>query len=253
MILRIMLPASFQRVTTATGIIPSLPWKLFDLFQISGMYLVNEYIRGLEWAVPEREIVVGIWETETLILRLTAVIFVFALLRICRRKKETGRETVLYLIIVAASATVNLLRAGGGGFLMTLIGAMAAFAVSAPLLARDRIALRDIAAPVAAGSLLGPFGGLAAIAIAAVIYIIQRSAGRQPMVSDRLTPRFVPSGTWTNPAGRSVLAILENRRLRKNPRCNQDDCGITAGIDMLPWRTSLAVATLAVLMTDMFV
>ncbi len=201
---------------------------------------------------PGWEIVVGIWETETLILRLTAVIFVFALLRICRRKKETGRETVLYLIIVAASVTVNLLRAGGGGFLITLIGAMAAFAVSAPLLAKDRIALRDIAAPVAAGSLLGPFGGLAAIAIAAVIYIVQRSAGRQPMVSDRLIPRFA-SGMWTDPAGRSVLAILENRRLRKAPRRNEDDRGITSGADTLPWRTSLAVATLAILMTDMFI
>ena len=195
----------------------------------------------------------NIWETETLILRLTAVIFVFALLRICRRKKETGRETVLYLIVVTASATVNLLRAGGGGFLMTLIGAMAAFAVAAPLLAKDRIALRDIAAPVAAGSLLGPLGGLAAIAIAAVIYFIQRAAGRQPAVQDRLVPKFARSATGTIPTSRSILAILENRRLKKPAPAIQDEGPITASIDILPWRTSLAVATLAVLMTDMFI
>jgi hypothetical protein len=195
------------------------------------------------------------WETETLILRLTAVIFVFALLRISRRGKETGRETVLYLIVVAASATVNLLRSGGGGFLMTLIGAMAAFAVSAPLLAKDRVALRDIAGPVAAGSLLGPLGGLAAIAIAAVIYILQRSTGLQPAMSDRLVPRFADISPGYMPAGRSVLAILENRRLKNRHRFlrAEDGSGVPETVYLLPWRTSLAVAVLAVLMTDMFV
>jgi hypothetical protein len=203
---------------------------------------------------PWRKIAVSIWETETLIIRLIAVLFVFALLRICRRKKETGRETVLYLIVVAASATVNLLRNGGGGFLMTLIGAMAAFAVAAPLLAMNRIALRDIAAPVAAGSLLGPLGGLAAIAIAAAIYIVQRSPGIQPADTERLAPRFADMGTGPRASCRSVLAMMENRRLRKTPReFRYDATVIPAGIEQLPWRTSLAVATLAVLMTDMFV
>lgn len=146
---------------------------------------------------------------------------------------------------------------------MTLIGAMAAFAVSAPLVARNRVALRDIAAPVAVGSLLGPIGGLAAIAIAAAIYIVQRSPGRQPAMMDRLVPRFAGSDAGCNPTGRSILALIENRRLRKPPRRNQDDSAaepggdadarIPAGIEMLLWRTSLAVATLAVLMTDMFI
>lgn len=136
---------------------------------------------------------------------------------------------------------------------MTLIGAIAAFAIAAPLLAKDRIELRDIAAPVAAGSLLGPLGGLAAIAIAAVIYIMQRSTGRQPIVSDRLIPRFAHAGTTTRPASYSILAILENRRLREGPFISQYEDGIIPQIDMLPWRTSLAVATLAVMMTDMFI
>ena len=137
---------------------------------------------------------------------------------------------------------------------MTLIGAMAAFAVAAPLLAMDRIALRDIAAPVAAGSLLGPLGGLAAIAIAAAIYIVQQSPGIQPAITDRLVPRFVDAGTGPRASCRSVLTILENRRLRKTPREDQDDASvIPAGIELLSWRTSLAVATLAVMMTDMFI
>ncbi len=203
---------------------------------------------------PWREIAVSIWETETLIIRLIAVLFVFALLRICRRKEETGRETVLYLIVVAASATVNLLRDGGGGFLMTLIGAIAAFAVAAPLLAMDRIALRDIAAPVAAGSLLGPLGGLAAIAIAAAIYIVQQSPGIQPAITDRIAPRFADADARPGSPCRSVLAMMENRRLRKTPREYRDDAAtLPAGIELLPWKTSLAVATLAVLMTDMFI
>lgn len=196
----------------------------------------------------------NIWETETLILRLIAVLFVFALLRICRRGKETGRETVLYLIVVAASAIVNLLRDGGGGFLMTLTGAMAAFAVAAPLLAMEKIALRDIAAPVAVGSLLGPLGGLAAIAIAATIYIVQQSPGIQPATTDRLVPWFTGPGTEPKGSCRSILAVLENRRLRKTPRDDRDDSAESpAAIEVLPWKTSLAVATLAVLMTGIFI
>lgn len=136
---------------------------------------------------------------------------------------------------------------------MTLIGAIAAFAVAAPLLAKDSVELRDIAAPVAAGSLLGPLGGLAAIAIAAVIYIMQRSTGRQPVVPDRLIPRFEHTGTSMKPASYSIMAILENRRLRKDPYGARDEGGIIPQVDMLPWRTSLAVATLAVMMTDMFI
>jgi len=203
---------------------------------------------------PWREKAVNIWETETLILRLIAVLFVFALLRICRRKKETGRETVLYLIVVTASATVNLLRDGGGGFLMALIGAIAAFAVAAPLLAMDRIALKDIAAPVAAGSLLGPLGGLAAIAIAAIIYIVHQSPGVQPKMTDRLVPKFTGPDTGQRKSCRSILTILESNRLRKIPMEDRDDIVETdSGIELLSWRTSLAVATLAVLMTDMFI
>ena len=201
-----------------------------------------------------REKAVNIWEPETLILRLTAVLFVFALLRICRRKQEAGRETVLYLIIVTASATVNLLRDGGGGFLMTLIGAMAAFAVAAPLLAMDKVDLRDIAAPVAAGSLLGPLGGLAAIAIAAVIYIVQKSPGAQPAILDRLIPRFAAPDIGTSESCRSILAIQERRRFGK---VHREESACTperqTAIESLPWRTSLAVATLAVLMTGIFI
>ena len=205
----------------------------------------------------------SIWETETLILRLITVLFVFALLRVYGRGKATGRETVLYLIVVTASAIVNLLRSGGGGFLMTLTGAMAAFAVSAPLVARDRATLRDIAAPVAAGSLLGLLGGLAAIVIAAAICIVQRSTGRQPAIMDILVPRLADSGAAFRPGGCSTLTLIETRRLRKTPRRDQDDSTakpggnadtrIPAGIEILPWRTSLAVATLAVLMTDLFI
>ena len=205
----------------------------------------------------------SIWETETLILRLITVLFVFALLRVYGRGKATGRETVLYLIVVTASAIVNLLRSGGGGFLMTLIGAMMAFAVSAPLVVRDRVAFRDIAAPVAAGSLLGPFGGLAAIVIAAAIYIVQRSTGRQPAIMDIVVPRFTDSGVAFRPCSRYALTLIETRRLRKTRRRDQDDSAaklggdadsrIPAGIEMLPWRTSLAVATLAVLMTGLFI
>ena len=211
---------------------------------------------------PGREIAVSIWETETLIIRLIAVLFVFALLRISGRGKETGRETVLYLFVITASATVNLLRSGGGGFLTTLIGAMVAFAVSAPLVARGRAASRDIVSTVAAGSLLGPLGGLAAVAIATMIYIVQRSPGRQPVPMDRFVPRFADSGAVLKPFGRSVLAMIENRRLRRDPGKSRDSAAVTdrdtdalrqAGIEMMPWRTSLAVATLAVMMTGLFI
>lgn len=145
---------------------------------------------------------------------------------------------------------------------MTVLGAMAAFAVSAPLLASDRVALRDIAAPVAAGSLLGPLGGLAAIAIAAAIHMVQRAPGIQPAVMDRIAPRFAAYGAWPRSSSRSVLAVLENRRLAATPEEHRDDrssgggpdvAAVPAAVEMLHWRTSLAVATLAVLMTDMFI
>ena len=211
---------------------------------------------------PWREIAVGIWEAETLILRLIAVLFVFALIRICGRGKETGRETVLYLIVVVASATVNLLRSGGGGFLMVLIGAIAALAVSAPLVVRGRATSADITATVATGSLLGMLGGLTAVSIAAVICIVQRSTGRQPATIDRFAHHLADSSSMFEPGSRSILSMIEKRRLWRGPGrsgdCNAGtDCDTDAvrqaGIEMIPWRTSLAVATLAVLMTGIFI
>jgi hypothetical protein len=221
-----------------------------------GTYLVKAYLHGLESTYPGREKNVSIWETETLILRLTAVVFVFALLRISRRRKETGRETVLYLFVVAASATVNLLRAGGGGFFMTLAGAAAALAISAPLLAKEKITLRDAAGPAAAGSLLGPIGGLAAIAIAAVIYAIDRSTGPKPAPGDMLAPLPPAGSAGPAPKGSSVLAILESRRIRNRGSLPGDDpaaAPVPRAAGLIPWSTSLALATLAVLMTDLFV
>ena len=146
---------------------------------------------------------------------------------------------------------------------MTFIGAAAAFVVSAPLVTRDRAKLRDIAAPMAVGALLGALGGLIAIAIAAAIYVVQRSPGRQPAMIDRLVPRYANSCARFSPSGRSALSLIENRRLRITARRDQDDnaaepggdadARIPTGIEILPWRTSLAVATLAVLMTGMFI
>jgi hypothetical protein len=215
----------------------------------------------LERTVPGRENSMSIWETETLILRLIAVLFVFALIRVCGRGKDTGRETVLYLVVVAASAIVNLLRSGGGGFLMTLIGAIAAFALSAPFVAKGRAAPRDITAAVAAGSLLGPLGGLIAVAIASVICIVQRSPGQESPLMDRFASRFRESAGPFIPQGRSILAIVENRRLRKGcgmrargaSAALESEAGDRSDIETIPWRTSLAVATLAMLMTGIFI
>jgi hypothetical protein len=213
--------------------------------------------------VPGREEAVSIWDSETMILRLIAVLFVVALLRICGKGKDTGRETVLYLTVVTASATVNLLRSGGGGFLMTAIGAIAAFAISAPLITRDRSQLREIAAPVATGSLLGPLGGLIAIAIATVLYLMQRSRGCRSMVTDIFPrPISVPREESLSPRS-SVLTLIENRRLgRKTDRdrgasCLTEDRYVAeesdTSVESNSWRISLAVATLAVLMTGVFV
>jgi hypothetical protein len=56
--------------------------------------------------------------------------------------------------------------------------------------------------------------------------------------------------------------MIENRRLRRDPGRSRDSATVTdrdtaalrqAGIERMPWRTSLAVATLAVMMTGLFI
>lgn len=209
------------------------------------------------------EMAMSIWDSETLILRLIAVLFVFALLRLYQRGKDTGRETVLYIIIVSASAIVNLLRYGGGGLFLTIMGALASLALSVPIIMRDRlmladsVSIRDVAAVAAAGALLGPAGGLAAIAITAVIYLSQKLPGRRPELADWLQLRMTLSRNRTVPAGRSILTMIENRRLRDDPgvRADYGPAAEKAGarVESLPWRTSLAVAMLALLLTGVFV
>jgi hypothetical protein len=209
------------------------------------------------------EMAMSIWDSETLILRLIAVLFVFALLRFYQRGKDTGRETVLYIIIVSASATVNLLRYGGGGLFLTIVGALAALALSVPvimrdrLMLRDRVSIRDVAAVAAAGALLGPSGGLAAVAIAAAIHLSQRLPGRRPELTDWLLSGVTLNRERPLPEGRSILMMIESRRLHESPRAQAVDGPATerapARAETLPWRTSLAVAMLALLLTGAFV
>ena len=232
---------------------------------------------------PEREMAMSIWDSETLILRLIAVLFVFALLRFYRKGNATGRETVLYTIIVAASATVNLLRTGGGGLFLTAVGIAAALAVAVPLIVRSslssgsRVSARDVAAVAAVGAILGPLGGLAAMAVAAAIYAAHRLPGRQPALTDWLAPRFAMRSGRAFLPGKSILALIENRRLRGHlggpdeggpDECGPGECGPEDGdsisgsgsspgrsprVESLPWKTSLAVAMLAMLLTGVFI
>ncbi len=208
---------------------------------------------------PRREEAVGTRDIEMLILRLTAVIFVFALLRFRREGKDTGRETVLYLIVVAASATVNLLRNGGGGLFLALAGSAAALTLAFPFLAGRRAYSADIVAPAAAGALLGPLGGPAVLLLAAVIHIVRLSPGRQPVTADLFAVPGFPSVAPNEPRDPSLLEILENRRSveERSPRGNsggmeRNDPSPDAA-ETAPWRTSLAVATLAALMTGIFI
>jgi hypothetical protein len=126
-------------------------------------------------------------------------------------------------------------------------------------LLRESIRTGDVAAPVAAGSLLGPVGGLAAIAVAAALYLAQRSPCHRPVLMDRFDLERSVAGGGKAISDRSVIAAIESRRIGQRTGGSGQDERTPSGAEAvplretLPWRASLAMATLAVLMTGLFV
>ena len=194
-----------------------------------------------------------VWETETTVIRLIAVVFVFGLLH--GRGSRTGRWMALNLLTLVACAVAHFMRGGADDLASALGGAAVAAVLASPLALYRRIGSNETAAMIAVGSVLGPLGAAAALGITAALHMLGRLAGAGcGLFPDRFAIGM-PAGDPS--IGGSVLAAIERSRLsRVTVSTSRAACGAAAEgppPQAIPMRVTLAVATLAVLMTEAFI
>lgn len=193
-----------------------------------------------------------VWEAETTVIRLIAVVIVFALLH--GRGSRPGRWTALNILAAVACAVAHFVRGGPADLASALGGMAVAAALTVPLALRGSDGGRVSAASIAAGSVLGPAGAAAALGMAVALAMLARMAGSGGAF---IPDRFEPALAEAEPAsGRSLLMMMERGRpLAGGPgadgsRGGPDSAPATGPI---PPRIILAAATLAALMTEAFV
>lgn len=192
-----------------------------------------------------------LWAIETTLIRLMAVIFVLALVH---GGSERGRSAIaLFALLTAAFLSVNFIRGGALGLAFSLAGAAPAPLLAAPFVLRGRIAPHAVAAAAAAGAVLGPAGLLAAGCVTVLLFGIDRfrTAG-----CDACPDRFDRPQATAGGAGAEMPFETPAR-----PRPWQIGDPLAPGrpepapvaARAIPLRIQFAVATLAALMTDLFV
>lgn len=194
-----------------------------------------------------------VWEAETTVIRLIAVVLVFGLLH--GRKGRSGRWLAFDLLTVVACAVAHFMRGGTGDLVSALGGAATAAALAVPLALLGMTGTRVTAAAIAAGSVLGPAGAAATLGITAALHLLGRLAGRG---SDHFPDRFelgVPD--IETAGGGSLLAMIERGRFVSGRVSDQGSSparpAAAAAGGTIPLRLTLALATLAALMTEAFV
>ena len=193
-----------------------------------------------------------VWDIETTVIRLIAVVLVFGLLH--GRGGRAGRWVVLNLLTVTACAVAHFMRGGADDLASALGGAAVAAALAAPLAVNRRIAGNETAAMIAVGSVLGPLGSVAALGITAALHVLGRIAGADGGLFPDRFAIGIPAGDPS--IGGSILAAIERSRLsRASTSARRASCGptVTPPPQAIPLRVPLAVATLAVLMTEAFI
>jgi len=193
-----------------------------------------------------------VWEAETTVIRLIAVVLVFALLH--GRSGRSGRWIVFNALTVAACAVACFIRGGAGDLLPALGGASIAAGLTVPLALRGKIGAQTSVAAVAAGSILGPAGTMATLAVTAALHMIARFAGTGTgLFPDRFEPMPIEA---EESGGRSLLTTIERSRFaRREARARAACAGQAqaASPGTIPLRITFAVAMLAALMTEAFV
>jgi hypothetical protein len=193
-----------------------------------------------------------LWEAETTVIRLIAVVLVFALLH--GRGGRSGRWIVFSMLAVTACGVAYFMRGGAGDLVSALAGAAVAAALTVPLALSGRISRRTSAAAVAAGSVLGPAGAVATLGVTAALHMIARLAGTGAgLFPDRFEP--LPMEAEERGDG-SLLTTIERGRFARRIAGTGSTSAVPAPAQIsktIPLRITLAVAMLAALMTEAFI
>jgi len=194
-----------------------------------------------------------VWEAETTVIRLIAVVLVFGLLH--GRSGRSGRWIAFNMLTVIACAVAHFMRGGAGDLASALGGAAMAAALTVPLALRGMTGRHVTAASIAAGSVLGPTGAAAAFGITVVLHLLGRLAGRGGFLFPDRFVLGIPD--IETPAGGSLLTMIERGRFGRGPVSDTESARMsstaTAASGAIPLRVTLALATLAVLMTEAFI
>jgi hypothetical protein len=187
-----------------------------------------------------------IWNLNTNVIRLIAVFLVFVLSS--RRQKRSSADLRVYIAILTCSTAIYSLAEGIDGLSYSLSGAGIALLFISPFMISGGITRTETAASLSVGSILGPFGSLVAMGIVSTLYLLQILLGARSTASAGRFARREAAGQGEPERPGSYILLLEKKRMKRSEEKARGEMDW-----ILSWQTGLALATLMVLMTGIFV
>ncbi|MBN1164888.1 MAG: hypothetical protein JXB45_09940 [Candidatus Krumholzibacteriota bacterium] len=205
-------------------------------------------------------------EWHTNFLKILAILFV--LISASGRFNRKKLLNLATLTIIPLSILIYWSGEGTAGLLFSLSGLTVASCCSLPFFWRDKITLTELLTSGAMGGIIGPFGSALVFLIMLTLYLTQQLLNAHTtLISDRFSHFDLGFGaTFTTTDHKSSLTRIEAKRIMLAETRNFDvetsslrfHDGIPAtdpdsGHRTLPWGGKLALATLAILITGLFI
>ncbi len=203
----------------------------------------------------------------TNLTKIAALIYLLAMATGGYRGK--GPRRILIPLIIPVSIALNWLSGGIGGLLFSLSGIAVASLCLFPLSLWNRLPRSGFVDASAVGTIFGPTGSIAVFAIALILQVVEwLVGGRSTSIRDRFAGyAFSFASSFTTDAQSSPFTAIEAKKVMIDEYRIIDEMGgdsfrrehefLDAPPQLnsltLPWRARLALATLSILISGLFI
>jgi hypothetical protein len=205
---------------------------------------------------------VDTYQLQTLFLKLLAIFFIFAILT--NNSKKTIPLTIVYIAVI--SIAIHTLRDGLTGLYFSTSGITISFFLTIPIHFHfnNNTTKSKFAYSTAVGAITGPLGSILVFMIFFLIFFLFLAVSKffkpQQLVLSNIQPMIIPiqGPTPGEENLKSQLARIEASRMDNENDYIDDIKSSERERNSLrlrfdPWKTILAMSTLAVIITGVFV
>ncbi len=196
------------------------------------------------------------YQLQTLFLKLLAILFIFVIMT--NNSKKTVLVTIAYIAIM--SIAIHTLRDGLSGLYFSTSGIIISFLLTIPMHFNNKTTKSRFVYSTAAGAITGPLGSILVFMILFLFLAVSKFFKAEQLVLSNIQPMIIPiqAPALGEENLKSQLARIEASKMDNENNyivdlesSERERKSLRHILD--PWKTILAMSTLAVIITGVFV